>query len=287
MTAILDTCIGLALMYLLSSLLISALVEYIAALWKKRAKVLRDALNSSLGASQKLMNSPLLTATKPGGKDPSYLHPTLFAQALMQQATAPDTTLPMEGKALYAALEAAPAVEAARQQHTDPNVPLQQEIEKWFEECMKRWEGVYVRWSQQISLLLCLALVPILNINTVTVAQALWTQPELRASVVEKAMSMQQAASAQSDVAVSPAKTTPEHPVGQAAATLKSLDLPLGWGNVKAETDQEKFLYALRSLPGWLLSILAISAGARFWFDALNRLVNLRLTGQPPKDQTS
>jgi hypothetical protein len=33
---------------------------------------------------------------------------------------------------------------------------------------------------------------------------------------------------------------------------------------------------------GLLVTVLAISLGAPFWFDLLNRLVNLRSTGKPP-----
>jgi hypothetical protein len=37
---------------------------------------------------------------------------------------------------------------------------------------------------------------------------------------------------------------------------------------------------------GWLLTIIAISLGAPFWFDALKGLVNLRGTGKPPRRDT-
>lgn len=36
-------------------------------------------------------------------------------------------------------------------------------------------------------------------------------------------------------------------------------------------------------LPGWLLTIAAISVGAPFWFDTLKRFVNIRGTGSPPE----
>jgi hypothetical protein len=41
---------------------------------------------------------------------------------------------------------------------------------------------------------------------------------------------------------------------------------------------------------GWLLKILgialssfAIALGAPFWFDVLNKIINVRLSGNPPK----
>jgi hypothetical protein len=36
---------------------------------------------------------------------------------------------------------------------------------------------------------------------------------------------------------------------------------------------------------GWLLTVAAISVGAPFWFDTLNRFVNIRGTGKPPDEK--
>jgi len=35
---------------------------------------------------------------------------------------------------------------------------------------------------------------------------------------------------------------------------------------------------------GILISSVAVAMGAPFWFDLLNKVVNLRLTGSPPPD---
>jgi hypothetical protein len=37
---------------------------------------------------------------------------------------------------------------------------------------------------------------------------------------------------------------------------------------------------------GWLLMAIAVSLGAPFWFDLLNKLVNLRLAGVKPDKAT-
>jgi hypothetical protein len=36
---------------------------------------------------------------------------------------------------------------------------------------------------------------------------------------------------------------------------------------------------------GWLLTIFAISLGAPFWFDVLNRFMNLRSAGKSPEEK--
>lgn len=41
--------------------------------------------------------------------------------------------------------------------------------------------------------------------------------------------------------------------------------------------------YLLIKIIGWLITALAISQGAPFWFDILNKAINLRSTGKPPE----
>jgi hypothetical protein len=48
--------------------------------------------------------------------------------------------------------------------------------------------------------------------------------------------------------------------------------LPIGW----PVQSVDGFPWWLTAPLGWLLTALAISLGATFWFDLLNRLVNIR-----------
>jgi hypothetical protein len=38
---------------------------------------------------------------------------------------------------------------------------------------------------------------------------------------------------------------------------------------------------------GWIVTIIAVSIGAPFWFDVLNKFVNLRSAGRSPRDSAS
>ena len=42
-----------------------------------------------------------------------------------------------------------------------------------------------------------------------------------------------------------------------------------------------------RALGGWLITFLALSLGAPFWFDALGKIAGLRATGPPAKPASS
>ena len=59
----------------------------------------------------------------------------------------------------------------------------------------------------------------------------------------------------------------------------------LGWhGNVFVDKDRQSWSWDiwLERLIGWLLTVLAISLGAPFWSDMLNKFVNVRFAGRSP-----
>ena len=78
-------------------------------------------------------------------------------------------------------------------------------------------------------------------------------------------------------------------------AQIEQLPLPLGWAGVPAQQrpewqnydDLQRFqayvVYALLALPGWLITALAVSLGAPFWFDTLKTLINIRGAGPKPE----
>lgn len=83
-------------------------------------------------------------------------------------------------------------------------------------------------------------------------------------------------------------------------------ELPLGWGRknvlqqmtikqIDSDGDgkPEKTAawvpvwYQVKRVIGWIVSGLALSMGAAFWFELLNKLVNVRNTGKRPNDQST
>jgi hypothetical protein len=65
--------------------------------------------------------------------------------------------------------------------------------------------------------------------------------------------------------------------VGASIGDLERLGLPLGWskGAFPATLDAAKIF-------GLLLTALAVSLGAPFWFDVLNKIMSVRAAGRPP-----
>lgn len=295
MTTALDVGIGLVFMYLLLALLVSTVQELIASVLSLRAKQLYAAIEGMLthGVSavqraeqsslvQQFYRNPLVAnlaqrefkvaSTKLlalGDGLPSYIPSKTFALALVQV---------LKGELASETSGAADAVGTARQlvdkiengrlkqtlqifvgeierleQNSDKQIQLlSSRIEDWFNDRMARAAGWYKRKSQAIALFLALALSAACNASTTHVACALWTNASLRVAVVASAQAHDQAA----------------------ASDLTSSSLPIGWhSGTPCGCD---FLY---TALGWLMTAVAVSLGAGFWFDALSKLLKVRGAG--------
>jgi hypothetical protein len=65
--------------------------------------------------------------------------------------------------------------------------------------------------------------------------------------------------------------------------------LPFGWDLSEPLQNQFvpfNFKNTVEVVVGWLLSAVAISMGAPFWFELLNKVVNVRNSGKKPKAST-
>ena len=102
-----------------------------------------------------------------------------------------------------------------------------------------------------------LSLAIILNIDTVKIAQALWTQPEIMKVFTPP-----------------PSGVKPQ----EALDKLQASGVPFGWNKEAVEYFKTgpNWLYVL---SGWLVTAVATLFGAPFWFDALQTFVQLRGAG--------
>jgi triacylglycerol lipase len=69
---------------------------------------------------------------------------------------------------------------------------------------------------------------------------------------------------------------------------LSDMGLPIGWSSAKLDfcpCERACWLAGYRRFLGWLLTALAVTLGAPFWFDLLNKLVSLRSSGARPQDR--
>ncbi len=89
--AILDVALGLVFVYLLLSLLCTAVTEWIAQATRLRARTLKAGIESLLAdtkfrrVTEELYKHPLIAGLKHGERDPSYVSGPLFAKAFLAQ----------------------------------------------------------------------------------------------------------------------------------------------------------------------------------------------------------
>lgn len=138
-------------------------------------------------------------------------------------------------------------------------------VEQWFDDTMGRVSGWYKRQAQIILCVIAAVVTIGLNVNTVAITQRMLKDDSARAAVVQQA-----------------AKPTPttKNPVAD-IDKVGQLGVPFGWGNKKAGDPSKVSGHVPRAILGWLLTFIALSLGAPFWFDALSKLARLRTTGVP------
>jgi hypothetical protein len=280
------------------------------------------AAGSPLLSADKVLNHPLVKPIEQaiqgrflssalgklglGGKKISYLPSRTFSAAVFDLLAPADPADPAHpGAAAGAASDpmarALAAVEGMGE-HNPARKPLLRmmtdakgdrdrfrlSLEHWYDDTMDRVSGWYKRYVQRIILGISIVLVACLNVDSVNIAQVLWRLPTERVAVATAAA--RQAGSGE-DAGQN---------ADQAVRSIAALKLPLGWTpphvtmvspagvrSIVASTDPQHVPLGVASwlikLLGLLLTVLALSLGAPFWFDALTRLASLRQSGPKPE----
>jgi hypothetical protein len=165
---------------------------------------------------------------------------------------------------------------------------LRGNLESWFNDAMDRFAGWYKRWTRQVSFGVAIVLVIFANADTLMLANRLARDGALRAAIVTAADSATQ-------------KMAGDFSKVQAARQelldeSEKLNLPLGWIDSKVNGKEDSFAFERvpNTAGGWawkvlglLVSALAVSLGAPFWFDTLSTFMNVRGAGKVPRTSQS
>ena len=183
---------------------------------------------------------------------------------------------------------------------------LQTELETWFNNGMTRASGVYRRNVKGVGLLIGLAIAFTLNADTFYMFQRLSNDPAIRNSIVQAAEKIEvrgiqtpeQLAAANGisqlsdDITAQIAENMQIDLRSVGAAVEQSLDqypLPIGRSKavINAQQAAEKdwpIKFIPQRLVGWMITALALSMGASFWFDLLRKVTSVRASGDKPKE---
>ncbi|NJM69943.1 MAG: hypothetical protein HC862_06775 [Scytonema sp. RU_4_4] len=165
---------------------------------------------------------------------------------------------------------------------------FQQEVETWFDRSMDRTSGVYKRNAKGIAILIGISVAILTNTDTFFVLKRLSQDSAIRSAITQSAI--------QQNIIDN------ENARNQFQELLGDASVPIGWQNINQQFEPLKtsrgnsansFLLRIwlvfKIIFGWIVSGLAIAMGAPFWFDILNKLINVRNTGPKPvaytKDQ--
>lgn len=176
------------------------------------------------------------------------------------------------------------------------------EIKKQFDLAMIRSSGVYKRNAKGVSLLIGLLIAIGGNVDTFYIVDTLYKNNTLRLGIVKQASENFVQLNPQ---AIEFCLKKPEQEADECLNKFKTninntvekiSPLPIGWNSdFLNNLSWQKILPAIIWLPkkllGLLISAVAISMGAPFWFDLLGKVINVRNTGRPsspqPDDSTS
>jgi hypothetical protein len=291
---ILDIAIGMVFVYLSLSLVCSGVNEWIANLLQSRAKHLeqwvRDLLNPQQAKDEALlndfMNHPLIRALYKQGKKPSYIPSRTFMLALLD-VVAPikadegirDLDFVREKVAKLNNGDVRKTMLALIDDAGDDIAEVRRNIEGWFDDAMERLSGYYKRRTQWVVLLLGITVSIAMNVNTFSVFDRLYHDGAVRAALV--------AAAGQAVQQGQTAGAVPTTNFEAIQTQLQELKLPIGWSDSDNVPSLANPLGLLVAVLGWAISGFAAAQGAPFWFDTLNKLVNIRSTGERPTTTAS
>ncbi len=305
-TALIDVAIGLSLTFLAASLFVTIANEFIAQIVNRRSAYLRQSLDTLLQDGQiRLLtrSSPLLSAVLDDVGRKSYVDPLTVAQALVGGLRPIANRSPTVDD-LIGAIRLLPdspvkAILLAQAAAAGPDVAaFTRSLADWIDRSLQALGESYKRNTQWMSVGLGFAIAVLFNINTVTLTQRLYGDNGLRADFV--AVAEQLIARTPPDAAetcLKSAPTAPDYPVScntltNLATALKERReiwgrLPIGWQDWQGWRNfltpaDGLWTWSLR-LVGWLLTALAISIGAPFWFDLLNKVMNVRHAMRKPE----
>ncbi len=283
-SSILDVAIALTLVFMLTGVLCTVVMEAVSSALALRSKTLEEGLRHFLddpagtGLAAELYKHVQISGLSGAGM-PSYIPAENFARALL------DILFPRSAGDLPPTLDEARKIAQKMPKGRVQDFVLtligeagndlgkvRLSVESWFNAGMDRIAGIYKRKTQWIVLLVALIICLVANIDAVQIGNRLNSNSVLRSQLV---------AVAEKSVAKPAGEATASAGVVASAAELKALDLNLGWAG--ESPGKEPVTWAFRKALGILIAALAASLGAPFWFDVLSKFINLRSAGAKPE----
>ncbi|MCX5847311.1 MAG: hypothetical protein NTW12_13295 [Deltaproteobacteria bacterium] len=298
----LDVLIGLVTVYLAFGMACTAIVEAISAWLNVRSKNLEAALNEVFAGIYKpdetfvkaFYKHPLIQALSKGTDcRPSYIPPEIVGQVVESLVTANVAV-----KSFTEAVNSLPGTPETNRikgvlttfvtQTKEDTTAFRKAVETHFDAAMDRSSGWFKRYTQNVAIIVSVVLVIGANVDTVNLTVSLASSPTVRLKMVEIAeQRLKEAKNTEDEAKAAKQESEYEKAKNQSEAAQKVLDravsdmetagLQFGWKDYP-----KTFSEILLKVVGLLVSILAVSLGAPFWFDVLQKFMQVRAAGASP-----
>ncbi|WP_300299689.1 hypothetical protein [Ferrovibrio sp.] len=249
-------------------------------------------------------------------RQPSYIEPEIFADAL---------TDILRRAGAFVSGNMQPALAALWADAKGDEATFRARLLDWYRAGTDRQSGIYKRSAQRWLFFYGLALAVMLNVDTLQIARALWNggNATRAAEITAQATAYVKASP---DGPKQPPQQSTEQDFAALLKSVQAMQLPMGWSSTgfcsiamgafgltslpapgwmrklpgmpcQGAQPSERVLYSPAGKPehapvtaaawiGWIMTALAISLGAQFWFDTLGKIVGLRAAGRKPENPT-
>jgi len=193
MSTVLDVLIGVIVVYLILSLMVSAATEWVASALKLRARTLQQAISRLLDppgpvARPRVTAARPLTPSAPGQPGEAtkafYAHPLIVALSSRKH---PPSYVP-------APVFAKVAAELVTKGHVADTAPVRavdsDQLQTMFNDTMERTTGWYKRVAQTMTVMIAAAVTVLANADTLQLTHALWTNRAVREAAVARAQQL-------------------------------------------------------------------------------------------------
>ncbi|QRG80105.1 hypothetical protein [Citrobacter sp. R56] len=300
----LDVLIGLMTVYFTFGIACTAIVEAISAWANIRSKnldlALKELFSGELAPKEQFITQfyahPLIQSLSKGQNGlPSYIPPEIVGQVVESLVV---------GKTVMATLSAGVSslpgtaennrikgiLETFVMQTENDATQFRQAVAKQFDAVMDRASGWYKRKTQTITLIIAALLVLSGNVDTINIATVLASNPAAREKMVSTAQQALTSAENQAEkaknktIVVNVAQANAQVEIAttkytEAVSALETSGLSFGWKGLPHTVWEY-----LAKAAGLLVTIFAVSLGGQFWFDTLQRVMQIRSTGPKPPD---
>jgi hypothetical protein len=267
---------------------------------------------------KKLYDHHLIRSHAEGGEKPSYIPADTFATALLDLLASGEEARTIESvrggiEALPEDLPVRSALLSILDEAGDDLDAFRENLKTWYNNSMDRVAAFYKKHTQLAVLVIAAVTAGLTNADTLQMARQLSRNDVLRQAAAEQALSVARSerlfpdragptgpdaagpSGKAADTSASPRRSAPPDSVSLDALARRTeeyiseynaLGLPIGWGraNLPSEdaTTGAALQYWISKVLGLLMTALAISLGAPFWFDVLRNVSTIRSSGRSP-----